>query len=68
VEKDGVSIQGIGFNMAETFRNLQEKNVLDIVFTLDMNYYRGEAALQLRVLDFDSAGNRRDQLEPVPNN
>jgi single-stranded-DNA-specific exonuclease len=68
VEKDGVSIQGIGFNMAETFRNLQEKNRLDIVCTLDMNYYRGEAALQLRVLDFDSAGNRRDQLEPVPKN
>lgn len=66
VEKDGARIQGIGFNMAEAFRNLQEKHILDIVCTLDMNYYRGEASLQLRVLDFDTAGKRRDQLQPVP--
>lgn len=68
VEKDGISISGIGFNMAETFRNLEEKASLDIVCTLDMNYYRGEATIQLRVLDFDTAGKRRDQLQPVPDN
>jgi single-stranded-DNA-specific exonuclease len=67
VEKEGISISGIGFNLAETFRKLDDKESLDVVCTLDMNYYRGEATIQLRVLDFDTAGKRRDQLQPVPN-
>ena len=64
--KDGYRINGIGFNMAELFKALNEPKELDIVCTLDENNYRGNTSIQLRVMDFDIAGKRRDQLLPVP--
>jgi single-stranded-DNA-specific exonuclease len=64
--KDGFRINGIGFNMAELFKTLNEPKELDIICTLDENNYRGNTSIQLRVIDFDIAGKRRDQLLPVP--
>jgi single-stranded-DNA-specific exonuclease len=65
--KGGYRINGIGFNMAELFKALNEPNEMDIICTLDENNYRGNTSIQLRVMDFDIAGKRRDQLLPVPN-
>jgi single-stranded-DNA-specific exonuclease len=64
--KAGFRINGIGFNMAELFKTLNEPKELDIICTLDENNYRGNTSIQLRVIDFDIAGKRRDQLLLVP--
>ncbi|MGG9971589.1 single-stranded-DNA-specific exonuclease RecJ [Ferruginibacter sp. SUN002] len=42
---------GIGFNMADKFKLIQEKKPLDIVFTIDENEYNGQTSLQLKVID-----------------
>ncbi len=42
---------GIGFNMAEKFCLLQTNNLLDIVYTLDINEWNGEKMIQLKVID-----------------
>jgi hypothetical protein len=52
--------------MAELFKTLNEPKELDIICTLDENNYRGNTSIQLRVIDFDIAGKRRDQLLLVP--
>ena len=43
---------GIGFNLADKFHIINEKNPLDVVFTLDENEWNGNKHLQLKVIDF----------------
>jgi single-stranded-DNA-specific exonuclease len=52
IEKDGASIQGIGFNMAEKFLCMNENMPLDLVFTLEENHYNNQTTLQMKVMDF----------------
>ena len=56
VEQNGVHITGIGFNMAERFRLLEDSSSLDIVFTLEENNFKGVTTLQMKVIDFEIAG------------
>lgn len=49
--QNGITLTGIGFNMAGKFSLLQPDKPLDIVFTLDINEWNGEKSLQLKVLD-----------------
>lgn len=42
---------GIGFDMADKFHLLQNKQPVDIVFKIDENEWNGNKSLQLRVLD-----------------
>lgn len=58
VEQEGARITGIGFNMAERFRLLEDTSRLDIVFTLDENNFRGVTSLQMKVIDFEVAGKK----------
>ena len=58
VEQHGVQITGIGFNMAERFRLLEDSSMLDIVFTLEENNFRGVTSLQMKVIDFEVAGKK----------
>ena len=51
IEKDGFGIQGIGFNMAEKFMQLNGDMPLDIVFTLEENHYNNRTSLQMKVMD-----------------
>ncbi len=51
VKKDGVTITGIGFNMAEKYLHLQENKPVDIVYTLDENEWENNVSVQLIVLD-----------------
>ena len=51
VKQQGITLTGIGFNMAAKFNLLQMKKPLDIVFTIDENEWNGETSLQLKVID-----------------
>lgn len=65
VEQHGARITGIGFNMAERFRLLEDSSSLDIVFTLEENSFRGVTTLQMKVIDFEVAGKKWTGTGPV---
>ena len=52
LKQDNVTIYGIGFGMADKFHLLQQKQPLDVVFTIDVNEWNGSSSLQIRVIDF----------------
>ncbi|MBS1729248.1 MAG: single-stranded-DNA-specific exonuclease RecJ [Bacteroidetes bacterium] len=52
LQQQGITFTGIGFNMAEKFHLLKEKDSLDIVYTIDENEWNGTKTLQLKVIDF----------------
>jgi len=45
-------LSGIGFQMANKFPLLLQKQPIDIVFTIDENEWNGERNLQLKIIDF----------------
>ena len=51
LEQEGISFTGIGFNMSEKFYLLENKQPVDIAFTLDENVWNGNTTLQLKVID-----------------
>lgn len=58
VEKNGRRISGIGFGLAEKFKQLEDAEKLDIVFHLEENNFRDITSLQLKVIDFAQAGKK----------
>lgn len=50
--QEGVTMNGIGFNMAHKFRLLQSQKTIDLVFTVEKNEFNGNTSLQLKVIDF----------------
>ncbi len=58
VEKNGRRISGIGFGLAEKFKQLEDAEKLDIVFHLEENNFRDITSLQLKVIDFAVAGKK----------
>lgn len=57
VQQHNVTVTGIGFSMAEKFHLLQQKQPIDIVFTIDINEWNGNTSLQIKVIDFRLAEN-----------
>lgn len=51
VQQNDSSITGIGFNMADKFDVLANRQPFDIVYTIDENVYNGSTSLQLKVID-----------------
>lgn len=51
LQQDGITLTGIGFNMAEKICLLQSGKPVDVVFTLDENEWNGLKSLQLKVVD-----------------
>ena len=51
VKKNGVTMTGIGFNMAEKYLHLQENKPVDIVYTLDENEWENKISIQMKILD-----------------
>jgi single-stranded-DNA-specific exonuclease len=52
LQQNGVTLTGIGFNLAEKFCLLQLNQPLDVVFTIDINEWNGNTTLQIKVIDF----------------
>jgi len=55
IAQDGTRMSGIGFNLAYKFEMLGQPEKLDIVFTLEENYFNGKNSLQMKVIDFNIA-------------
>jgi single-stranded-DNA-specific exonuclease len=55
LKQNNITLSGIGFNMAAKFPLLQNKQPLDIVFTIDENEWNGEKNLQLKMIDLRPA-------------
>lgn len=51
VRQGNTVMHGIGFNLAEKFGLLQDRQPVDIVFAIDENEWNGEKNLQLKVID-----------------
>lgn len=52
VVKQGDKIlSGIGFNLGEKIKHLQNNQSVDLVFTIDENEWQGNTSLQLKVID-----------------
>ncbi len=51
LRQNNMTFTGIGFNMAETYEFLKNKQPVDVVFKIDVNEWNGEKNLQLRVID-----------------
>ena len=58
VEQNGTAFNGIGFNLAEKFNEINDQRFLDLVFTLDENTFNGQTSLQLKVLDLESGSSK----------
>jgi len=52
LRQDNITLNGIGFGMAEKLSLLQLKKPVDIVFKIDENEWNSQKTLQLRILDF----------------
>lgn len=55
VKQNNITLTGIGFNMAPKFHLLQDRQPLDIVFTIDENVWNGVTNLQLKMIDIKLA-------------
>jgi len=51
VEQNGITLTGIGYNLAHKFYLLESGNPFDIVFNIGMNDFNGKTNLQIVVLD-----------------
>jgi single-stranded-DNA-specific exonuclease len=51
VTRDGITYNGIGFNLAHKFPLLNNRQPVDVVFTLDENEWNGNKNLQMKVVD-----------------
>jgi single-stranded-DNA-specific exonuclease len=49
--KDHGRLSGIGFNMAQHIHLLKSGNAVDLVFTIEENYWKNQTNLQLQVID-----------------
>jgi single-stranded-DNA-specific exonuclease len=49
--RDNYNFSGIGFNLAGKYHLLEQRQPVDIVFTLDENDWNSQKNLQLRVID-----------------
>jgi single-stranded-DNA-specific exonuclease len=52
LQQNGKTFTGIGFNMADKFNLLDNRQPIDVVYTLDINEWNGERMIQLKVVDF----------------
>jgi single-stranded-DNA-specific exonuclease len=56
LKQNNVTLTGIGFNMAAKFPLLQNRQPLDIAFTIDENEWNGEKNLQIKMIDLKLTG------------
>ncbi len=51
VKQNDIHFTGIGFGMADKYALMQNNQLVDIVFTLDLNEFNGQQNLQMKVID-----------------
>ncbi len=60
VKNEGITLTGVGFNLAEKFHLLEMNQPVDLAYTIDENEWNEETNLQLKVIDF-----RLSEKKPV---
>ncbi|MCH5596556.1 hypothetical protein [Niabella ginsengisoli] len=55
VRQDDITFTGIGFNMADKFKVIEQRKPFDLVFKIDENEWNGQKSLQLRIEDIKSS-------------
>lgn len=60
VKNEGITLKGVGFNLAEKFHLLEMNQPVDLAYTIDENEWNEETNLQLKVIDF-----RLSEKKPV---
>jgi single-stranded-DNA-specific exonuclease len=58
VRQGNIQMQGIGFNMAEKFDLLANKQPVDILYTLDENEWNNNITIQMRIIDVRIAASK----------
>lgn len=55
LKQNGICLDGIGFNLAEKYEAVLKQNnpMVDIVYTLDLNEWKGIKSLQLKIVDLN---------------
>jgi len=56
----GLCLEGIGFNLGPKLKILQSQQPVALLFHLELNVFRGQASLQLRVLDIKADSELED--------
>ncbi|WP_421750646.1 single-stranded-DNA-specific exonuclease RecJ [Croceimicrobium sp.] len=56
----GLCLEGIGFNLGPKLELLQSQQPVALLFHLELNVFRGQASLQLRVLDIKAESELED--------
>ena len=51
VKQNDIHFTGISFGMADKYALMQNNQLVDIVFTLDLNEFNGQQNLQRKVID-----------------
>ncbi len=51
LQQGSITLNGIGFGMADKFPVLQMNRQVDVVYTLDLNEWNGTKSVQLKVID-----------------
>ena len=51
LQQGSVTLNGIGFGMADKFPLLQMNRQVDVVYTLDLNEWNGTKSVQLKMVD-----------------
>ncbi len=52
LQHNNITLQGIGFGLADKFDLLLQEEPIDIVYTLEENVWNGNTTLQIKVIDF----------------
>lgn len=56
LRQQGITLSGIGFNMADKYTLLAAGQPVDVVFKIDENEWNGQKNLQMRVIDVRQSG------------
>jgi single-stranded-DNA-specific exonuclease len=56
-ERDGQVVPGIAFYITESYKLLNAGDILDVVFTTNINHFRGQSTVQWMVKDLRSSSN-----------
>jgi len=51
IDENGSKFNGIGFNLGKWHTEISKGNLMDIIFSIDENYWNGNTTLQLNVKD-----------------
>ena len=59
IKQNNITLNGFGYNVADKYPIIQNRQPFDLVFSIEENEYMGNRSLQLKVIDLLPAQNQR---------